>query len=288
MPFIVSTSQQGSDVLSVPSGYEILYDSGLGIVEAVPGELGPQAIVKYRLYNSNERYSFVQQLLGQWTGVAPANILYIGPFAYPPSPNLVCTSVLSIESLGKFVPSSITNFLNQSVGLPYWFGKGCVVTAQFTRPTWQAATSGGYFEIDFAGAGEILLAPETTYTFSDGTPTNTPVAINLQGAEINVTRYRMPFLPDQYMIACAGMLNNAPFQIGNNIYAEGTLLFAPGNSSTRSDPLGNLTYNAQYKFLYRYPGWNYSLHPNGTSGWEIVTDGNGNPPYQYANFNILP
>lgn len=277
MGFIVGPNG-GVNTLSVPGGYAVMADSG--ITEAVPGESGPTATVRYKVYNAADRYSFVQQLLGLWSGTSPGNISYIGPFQYPPSPNLVCTSVPEIRGFDKPKPLSI--------GLPYLFNKSAIVTAVFTRPVWQAATNGGYFSIEFAGNGEVLTIPETTFRFNDGTPTNTPVGVQIMGAEINVTRYRLPFLPDFYMTALAGLINNAPFQIGNVLYAAGTLLFAPGNSLTQSDPLGNLTYQAQYKFLYRNPGWNYYLHPSRTGGFQTITDGNGQTPYQSGNFNLLP
>lgn len=280
MAFIVSPTQGGVNTLSVPGGYTVLWDSGSGITESVPGEQGPTATVKYRLYDKNDRYSFVQQLLGQWTGTPPSSLLYTGPFQYPPSPNLICTSVPEIRSFSK---ASIL-----PVGLPYIFGRQAIVTAVFTRPVWQAATNGGYFSIDFNGNGEILTIPETSFTFtSTGAPTNTPVGAQVMGAEINVTRYRMPFLPDTEMIAVAGCINNQPFQIGNVIYAAGTLLFGPGASSTQSDPLGNITYQCQYKFLFKYPGWNYYINPS-TGQYDTIQNGSGDFPYPSANFNLLP
>jgi len=278
MPFIVSPDQGGVDILSVPGGYEVMADGG--IVEGVPGAEGPTATVRYKVHRAEDRYSFVNQLLGQWSGAPPSSLSYVGPFRYPPSPNLICTAVPEIRAFGKPWPLSI--------GLPYLFGTQAIVTAVFTRPTWQAATTGGYFSIDLNGNGETLTIPETSYFFtSSGAPTNTPVGIQVMGAEINVTRYRMPYLPDTYMIQLAGTVNNTPFRIGNVLYAAGTLLFGPGSSQTQSDPLGNITYTCTYKFLYRYPGWNYFLNPS-TGAWDTIQTAGGASPYLSANFNLLP
>lgn len=281
MPFIVSPGGGTTNTLPVP--FSIMWDSGIS--EANP-ETGPQATVRFKCL-WNDHYSLVQGLLGLWTGTPPSNTVYVGPYEYPPSPNLFCTSVSSIVGLGKPLVIA-SNFLNQTVGLPWITKQRAIVTAHFTRPQWQPATSGGYFSIQFSGAGEFLTLPETTYRFGDGTPTNTPIGVLIPEAQITVTRYRMSFLPDYYMTLLCGQLNNTPFQIGNVTYAQGSLLFMPGNSSTESDVLGNLSYTAEYRFMFRPVDWNYYLHPNRTTGFAVVTDGNGNSPYQYANFNVLP
>lgn len=277
MPFIV-TSGGGVNVLTVPGGYSVMEDTG--IIEANP-EQGPTASVRYKCL-AQDRYSFVKQLLGQWNGTPPSSFSYVGPFQYPPSPNLFCTSIDSIQFLGKPIPDSVA-------GLPYLVKKYAIVQANFTRPTWQPATSGGYFSITFAGSGEVFTVPETVYRFGDGTPTATPLGIQIPQAEIIVKRFRMPFIPDQEVfILLATPVNNAAFQIGNNIYPAGTLLFSAGNSTTESDVLGNLTYTFEYRFLARAVPWNYSFHPNRTTGFAAITDGNGNFPFTPGNFNILP
>lgn len=284
MAFIVGPNG-GVNILLVPGGpqlpapgYSVLEDTGLS--EGNPDN-GPFATVKYKCYSA-DRYSMAQQLLGKWTGTAPSNLLYIGPFEYPPSPNLLCTSIDSIEMHGKPIPDPFA-------GLPYLAKEFSIVTATFTRPTWEAATSGGYFEIIFGGSGQFYTVSETCYHFSnDNTPTPVPVGILLGAAQITVNRFRMPFVPDQVAMPLAGSINNAPFQIGNNVYATGTLLFQPGQSRTESDPLGNLTYQFSYNFYFRSQDWNKEFHPNGTSGWISIVDGTSAPRYAYNNFNILP
>lgn len=278
MPFIYGPAG-GVNVLSVPGGYTVMAD--MGITEANP-ETGPTASVIYKV-QSADRYSFVQQLLGLWKGTAPSNVFYTGPYEYPASPNLLCTAVPSIVPFGKKLPDPLN-----PVGLPYLHAKQCLITAVFTRPPWQAATNQGYFSITFSAGGETLALAETTYQFGDGTPTATPVGIQLVVSNIIVTRYRMPFIPDAYSASLLGCVNNAPFGIGWNTYNTGTLLYMGMNSEIESDPLGNITFQLQYIFSYRNIPWNYEYHPNRTTGWAPVTDGNGNFKYIPANFNILP
>lgn len=280
MAFIIKNN--GTQVNSLPVPYSIMWDGG--ITEGNP-ETGPQATIRFKCLWDN-RYALVQGLLGLWAGSPPKNVTYTGPFCYPPSPNLLCTAVSSIVPLGK----PYHNFPDfKGVPIIGWLArKYAIVTAHFTRPPWVALDSGGYFSINFDGAGEFLGIPGTTYQFADGTPDNTNVGIFIPEAQITVRRFRMPFLPDQAMISLCATLNNAPFQIGNNIYAQGSLLFMPGHSSEESDPLGNITYAADYVFMFRPYDWNFDFHPNRTTGWALVTDGNGNPRYQYTDFNTLP
>lgn len=278
MGFSYSSSGGGSNTLSVPGGWEILYDSGAGIEEANP-ETGPTATVQFHVKNAADRYSFVQQLLGYSTGTG-AGIVYYGPYEYPPSPNLICTAVPSIKSLGKFTPNAI--------GLPWFFGKGAVVTAVFTRPVWQAATNQGYFSINYQAAGEYLTLPNTTYRFGDGTPTNVPIGLHVTTQNIIVTRYRMPYLPDAYAMALIDTVNGTPFTIGWYTYNTGTLIFGGMNNDVSADPFGNIIFTVQYLFTYRSIPWNYEFSPDRTTGWAPVTDGNGNPRYASGNFNTLP
>ena len=277
MAFIVTNTGLQQNVITVP--YGIMWDSG--IFEANP-ENGPMARVRYKVLHEN-RYTLVQNLLGLWTGAPPANVSYTGPCYYPPSPNLLCTSIESVVPLGRPWP-------DPTLGLPWLFRRKSVVTAVYTRPPWVPLGSGGYFSIKFSALADVWTLPGTTYYFGDGTITGTPVGIIIGGADITVTRYRMPYIPDQYMIQVNGSVNNNPFKIGYNTYPTGTLLFLPGESMIESDPLGNITYTVEYKFQYRSVPWNQYLHPT-TGGFENIYYGSGSSgvqPYTLMNFNILP
>lgn len=279
MSFIYSNVPGGSPMPTVPGGYRIMEDSG--ITEANP-EYGPIATVKFKILDAADRYSFVQQMLGLWTGTPPANINYVAPAAYPPSPNLICTAVPSITGFDKPLPLSI--------GLPWLYNRSSIITCLFTRPPWQAAINQGYFSIDFNASGEFFTVPETTYRFADGTPTSTPIGLLVPQAQIVVTRYRMPFLPDAYAMPILGTVNAQPFQIGWNIYPAYTLLFAGLTSTVEADPLGNITFRCAYIFQYRRIPWNYEYYPaySANTGFALVTDANGAQKYETGNFEALP
>ncbi len=275
MSFIYSNVPGGAPMPTIPGGYTILEDTG--ITEANP-ENGPMATVKFKILNAADRYSFVQQMLGLWAGTPP-NISYQAPAAYPPSPNLLCTAITAVEGLGKPFPLS--------VGLPWLFKAQAVVTAMFTRPPWQAATNTGYFSISWSGAGETVSVPDTAMKFGDGTRTTTPFAYLINQAQITVTRFRMPFIPDVQAAPLLNQVNNAPFQIGWNVYAAGYLVFAGMDTEIEADPLGNITFQCAYKFLYRAVPWNYALHPVAGT-FQLATNVAGNPLYNSGNFNLLP
>ncbi len=280
MAFIyISTSSSGT--ITVP--YTIMWDNG--IIESNP-EDGPAAIVKFKCLWS-DHYTLVQQLLGLVSGAPPHNVTPTAPFAYPPSPNLWCTSVDSIEPLGRpyIIPN---NYLGQTLGLPWITRKRAIVTARFTRPPYLPTATGPYWSLSFAGAGEFLTLPETTYRFGDGTPTNTPIGFIIPQAEITVTRFRMPFIPDQVIASLLGSINAYPFQIGYNIYPKGSLMFMVGATNLLVDVFGNITYTVEYKFMYRPVDWNKYFHPDRTTGFATVTDGNGNPPFAYLDYEVLP
>ena len=233
-------------------------------------------------------YQLISDLMGNWTGSPPNNYVYQGPYLYPFAPALYCCAIESVVPLGKGI--AVQSIPTMGLGVIYNLFKTthAVVTAIFSRPPWQPATSGGYFRVTFGAGGEFLTIPETSYQFSDGTPTNSPLGIFMPQAEITVTRYRAPFVPDQVMMPILGMLNDAPFTILNNTYNTGTLLFMAGNSEVESDPLGNITYQYEYKFMYRPIDWNKYLHPTRGQGFQYVNDGAGNMPYQYTSLEVLP
>jgi hypothetical protein len=277
MGFILNNT--GGTVNSLPGPYEVVFDGG--ITEANP-ESGPTAQMIYNV-PWDSHYAFAQSLLGQWTGTPPSTFVYTGPYQYPSSTNLMCTSISSIVPYGKpWVSRAIP------VALPFLPRQYCRITANFTRPPYQPAASGGYFKLTFSASGEFLTLPNTTYQWADGTPTNTSIGVLIPQAEITITRYKMPFIPDQVMIPLVGTLNNAPFQIGNNTYPTGFLMFAIGNTETEADVVGNITFQVEYKFMYRPVDWNWYFKPDRTTGFALITDGNGNPPYAYSDFSVLP
>lgn len=273
--------------ISVP--YAIRWDGG--IKEGGPHD-GPWAEVVFQC-KWDDHYQLCQDLMGKW--VASGNQIVRTPaFQYPYSPNLFCTDITSIEPYGKpWRPLALW---------PGWVTrKGARVTARFTIPwyTQDGSDQSGqpYTKLSIAPSGEFLTLPYTTYFFAaDGLPTGTPIGRMIPQAEITYTRYKMPIIPVNQMLSLIGKVNNAPFSIGGFLCDTGTLVFMPGSCEVDANTTAmftylyqySLSYIVEYKFLFRSIPHNWFLHPNGTTGFALVQDGNGNPPYLPGDFSILP
>jgi len=278
-------------IITVP--YTIVVDSGVhqsGIHEGAPKE-GPWAEVKFRCY-WDDRFILCTELMGTWT-VAGRTVIRTPAFVYPAAPQLFCTDIVDISPMGKpIIPRLLT--------LPWLSRQLATVTARFSIPgyTQDGSDQSGraYTEISINTSGEFLTLPNTTYYFADGTPTGTPIGFMMPQIDFTISRHKMPFIPDAEMALMCGKVNGSPFAISRSFTAEtGTALFMPGSVQ----PDGNVqaffyevgypfSYVVEYHFLYRPIPWNFYLHPNRTSGFQIVTDGNGAPPYQSGDFTTLP
>lgn len=262
--------------LVISVDYTVMIDDG--IQESNPPD-GPRATVKFKCL-WDQRYQMVRDLVGTWV-VSGSSVVRTPPYRYPESPNLICTSIDLIEPFGKpYIPAGFA--------LPWIAKKYAVITAGFTVPTWTPDGPSAYSTIQFGASGEFLTLPETTYRFSDGTPTGTPIGLLVPQMEISVTRHRMPTVPVSQMFGLQGKINNAAYSISGYSFAAGTLLFMPGASTIEADTAGTLSYACEYKFIARTFNWNYYLHPNRTTGFAEVTDGSGNKPYSAGDFSTLP
>jgi hypothetical protein len=266
---------------SVP--FAVMADSGIS--ESVDPQGGPSATVKFKVLWENH-YQFVRDLIG--TSVASgAAIVRTVPFQYPASPNLYCLSIPSIEGHGKPFLSSFFPADGSWIARKYAF-----VTAQFGVAPYSYDDSGPYGEpwttITFGSAGESQTLPDTVYKFSNGTPTQTPVGLLIPSTEITIKRFKMPYSPLEQVTALVGKVNLTPVTLVDTTFDAGTLLFLGGNDEIGIDSIGNVTIDVEYRMSFRPINWNFYLHPNGTTGFALVTDGNSNPVYGAGEFNDLP
>ncbi|OWY59930.1 hypothetical protein B7486_71915, partial [cyanobacterium TDX16] len=142
-------------------------------------------------------------------------------------------------------------------------------------------------------SGEFITFPQSSYRFVDGsgTPTMQPIGRRVPIETIRVRRYRLPYAPQAESAAIVGTINENPYQIGRYTYPAGTLLYGGCDTTEDFDSLGNYNVEAEFKFSYRPINWNFYMHPDGISGYLLVTDDGtlgGNPPYEYGDFTILP
>ena len=66
------------------------------------------------------------------------------------------------------------------------------------------------------------------------------------------------------------------------------MLFLGGPNTRQADTAGDVSQEVEYKLSYRPISWNKFLHPNGTSGFQYLLDGNGNKVYETGDFSTLP
>jgi hypothetical protein len=253
-----------------------------GITEAnPPGE--PSAVVKFKCA-VDDRYALIKELLGS-SSASGKTIVRTYPFQYPPSPNLICQSIESITAIGPPV-------ILRGLTLPWLWKKEAIVTARFGAPAWFGDTSDPsgqpYTTTTFQISGEKVTAPQSTYKFSGGIPTNAPIGITIPIMQISMKRYMLPYAPIAEIASVAGYVNDAPLSFGDEVFAEGTVLFLGGDVEITHDTLGNVMYSCGYSMSWRYIPWNNFLHPDGTSGWQPVADGNGDPPYPPGDLSSLP
>jgi hypothetical protein len=258
-----------------------------GLVEGYAKNQGAWAVVKFYCATS-DRYTLTNELLGTATvsgSPSPGNIVREYPFQYPPSPNLICTSVESIEQYGGGSPLI-------SSGFP-WIGRMySIVTARFEYAVFFPDNSDPsgvpYTTTTLNMSSESFTAPFSTYTFPSGAPTSTPLSIQVPSIQIECARWFVPYLPDQAMFACVGKVNQFPFTIGSQTFPPGYVLFTGGPAEILPNPNGEVVYKCTYNFNARAYSWNAALSPDPTEGWAIPIDGNGDPLYSSADFSQLP
>lgn len=267
-----------AELISV--SYSIVADEGITL--AYPNGV-PQATVKFKTA-WEDQHQLAKDLLGTSTQVGGATVR-TPPFAYPGNPLLYCTSIPRVSPTGGYFPLP-------NVGLPWLTRRKAITEAVFTALPFAFNANGpeseAWTSITFGTSGEFVTLPDSTYRFADGTPTNTPIGKVIPQIEVNVKRHFMPRLPVAEMAALAGKINNAVYQVGGYAFPVGTLLFGGGPSERNIDTAGNITQDVEYKFIYRPIHWNYYMHPNRTTGFAAITDGNGAGPYESGTFSSLP
>lgn len=270
--------------LTTPGGINYTCLDDQGIQESIDPEAGPQATARL-VCSWDDHYRFMAEWIGTSKKQGSA-IIRTYPLAYPPAPasNLYARSISDVQMLGQ----------RKTLANGWLVRNQVIVTIQFGILPYSGAQGQGgitgqpYTTVTFGVSGEFLTLPESTYRFGDNTPTNSPIGKVIPQIQINIRRYQLPYLPVAEMAGLAGKVNSLPVQIGNYSFPPGTLLFSGGPSEFTMDSIGTFTNQIDYAIIYRSIPWNYYLHPNRTSGFSLVTDGNGNPPYDSGDFNILP
>lgn len=248
--------------ITVP--FEIMWDSG--ITEANPTD-GAQAKMKFRCLWS-DHYQLVKDLM--WGGLqAGKSIVRIGPLPYPPSPNLWCKAIESVEPIGPPTPTGMTSGSGHQVVT----GRYAIVTAVFAYCPWisDPVTAQPFTQTSVGVSGEVLCLPGKTYTVGGVATSDPPLGVIIPQMEIVFKRFFMPYLPLAEMTTLAGHVNSDSFVCGDATFTAGYLLFLGGNSEYASDTTGKITMTVDYKFMWRAISWNSAFIPgSGSAGYAAV------------------
>lgn len=261
----------------VPYNFTIVADSGI----QEGGSLDtPQAVVKFKVAWS-DRGGFLNFICGSTLG-GPGSIIRSIPAQYPPSPNLYATREFDIEPLGKL------QTLNGWVTYPY-----AVITIKFAIPTYDFdgssdASGKPWTTTTFDVGGEFLTLPDSAYKFAGGVTAGGSVGKVIPQIAITLKKHWLPYLPVASMFNLVGKVNNAPLNLGDFVAPAETLLFLGGTNSREANTAGGVSQEVDYKMTFRPVSWNMFIHPNGTSGFQYLSDGNGNHVYQLGDFTTLP
>lgn len=219
----------------------------------------------------------------------------------------ICTST------GEFTPKKWRTDVDGSVtGTPGWgYYEMVVIPTTWSVPTY--IVDSAEFTPDFPGA-DVSGFPFTTTRMRSSGETYAPYATGYKfhstgnqiddakvglirpKTEIAITRHQMPYVDMELYESLIGVVNNAPFKLGNKEFDEESILYMNYEIEQRPDvTTGGLTYDVTHHMVANGPvedtegnpnsSWNYFVNRSGK--WDLVvsTDG-GKPPYSTDNFRL--
>lgn len=276
-------------ILGVPCSIPIEEMGERAIVERVPPS-GPEADVLIKC-PYNQRFNVVKGLLGGAIATG-RTVSYLSPLAYPPSPNLRCTTIGEIRGLRPWVDSY--GWVNYD-----W----AIIPAHFELLKWDLPTSQGiepdpsgipYTTTTFQTSAEIFQPPTGSYYYTAGSYSGKPVAESSIGTvrprvEITMTRRLMPFVPLSFSLSMVGKVNSATVRFADRIFPIGCLLYT-GSSIPEpvTDPASaERRWDVSFNFMGNYSvEWNAFMDPAGA--YRLINTspaGSGDYPFAYADFS---
>lgn len=254
---------------------------------------GPYYRVQYQISNWSDSDLFVNALLGYVTITGTGSsqgVVKRQPHAHPLSPNLLCQRA-RCTGLGYPV-------LN-SQGLPNYSG-GALIEAEYRAPQWQTfqdpnqqVSDAGNFiyctqEIELSVETKTIPTNMMVYNSgsapSNGKSANVPFNILIPIAHLNLTFFKLPYIPMAAMRTYRGRVNSAQF-LGAN---AGCVLFKGGRISRDYDTSGSIVQTVQMSFAERdtTQPWN-SLPDLDLIWYPVVSSSGANSPYPTADLNNL-
>jgi hypothetical protein len=253
-----------------------------GISESV-GSGGPKATVVYRC-RWEDRYDLVLELVGGYGSGASGFSAYTPPHAYPPSTNLRCLEISSIEGLGA------KKLGTGSKWDPYTLAE---ITAVYSVPTYDIESSSASGQIDpdnpilyckqsINASSAFVVLPKRKLKFStSGKIVDSEASRPTAQAEITLEFPRVPFNPYTICKPYLGKTNSAAM-LGHD---AGQLLFDAIRTDLSSTSTG-IDHSVVLTFLGRDADWNALVNDAGS--YELVEfDGSGVRPFTQADLMAM-
>lgn len=272
----------------------------------------------------NDRFAFIQYLLGTVQYTNNGTITRTPPFSYPlpqaqflagtmKQDRWICTSIGEVSGIKWRTDQDGSS---TGTNLEGWGEYDtAIVPATFTVPLWQTSPQGqgapfcdpfnnSYAVTKIKTSGEVFAPPTGSLFYNAGAYANQPLQ-DINGAvirtrdEISITRIRIPILPNTALLACQSGVNNAQFDVGSKKYERGSVLFVSKNVESRPDPTNfGIVFDIEYIFLANAPtqqanlinqalDWNYFMDPTGA--WVQVQQNPTSPidVFPYCDFSTL-
>ena len=292
------------EIAGVPVSISLGEGDGADAIHEQVNQDGAQATVVFKCPWS-QRYAVVAGLLGG-VRASGSRIVRVLPAAYPPSPNLFCTAIGAIKGIKPMRDDDGT----QS-GLKGWLVyEWALITATFSRPTWQAIAyprgGGGqgqsadpsgllFATTRFKVSAETYALPFGAYYWQGGRHAGEVVdgaAVSeiRPRVEISLTRHLMPSVPLAQAQTLIGGVNDQPWLLADYAFPRGSVLFTGFNSEPKADPATQATaWELELTFLGNTTlDWNQALDPEGTYQYiNNAPDGSGAGPFRYVDFSGL-
>lgn len=255
-----------------------------GISESWSSQGGPKATVVYQCLWA-DRYDLATELMGGYPVGSTGFTDYIPPHRYPPSPNLICQEISSIEGLGA---------LKRGFGsrwLPY---KYAIVTAVYSTPTYDVSVASAAGQIDpsspilyckqrIRASSAFVVLPRGKIRFAvSGKTVDSDVARPAAQSEITLEFPRIAFNPYLLVRPYIGKTNTVAMW-GHD---PDCLLLDSIDTETGASTDGTLDCSATLTYLGRDTSWNTLINEDGDpEAIEFV--GSGAPVFTAVNHLAL-
>jgi len=275
----------------MPVAEPVTYNRVVRITESWPEGGVPQAEVTYDCAWAN-RFSLINELMGYYPSGATGFSDYVPPLRYPPSPNMYCMGISSIEGRG-LIKSVSTSARAAMRWAPYNTAR---ITALFKVPTLNIDSSTDAGQIDpgnpilfcrqrIRSSAAFVVLPEGKIKFStSGEVVSSDVSRPSAQSEITLEFPRLPFNPYRICRPYRGMINDRTMFD----HAPGTLLF-DSIDTDESATSGGPDIGCTLTFLGRESDWNSLVNGKGEDELIEFADAPSPPvrPFKRANLSAM-